>query len=166
MYSHNVLRLAARAPGKRAHLVHTDPEGHPRCPPANAVSRHRRVPPFASSRRPLAHALSHSQWPEPDLSLPTHPQPAWQRLKSYSLRAIRPPDRCGRVRRAVRNSPSDAITCQCVVRRHTCSPVTRRSTRATQARGWCFFSRLTFHKPKSRLGETRAYAAQMIRGVS
>ena len=29
---------------------------------------------------------------------------------------------------------------------------------------WCFFSRLTFHKPKSRLGETRAHAAQMIRG--
>ena len=28
----------------------------------NAVSRHRRVPPFASSRRPLTHALAHLQW--------------------------------------------------------------------------------------------------------
>ena len=31
----------------------------------NAVSRHRRVPPFASSRRPLTHALAHFQWREP-----------------------------------------------------------------------------------------------------
>ena len=32
----------------------------------NAVSRHRRVPPFASSRRPLTHALAHFlQWQEP-----------------------------------------------------------------------------------------------------
>jgi hypothetical protein len=31
----------------------------------NAVSRHRRVPPFASSRRPLTHALAHLQWQEP-----------------------------------------------------------------------------------------------------
>ena len=54
-------------------------------------------------------------------------------MKSDSLRAIRPPDRCGRVS-AVRNSPSDVIACQRVVRRHTCSPVTRRPTRATQAR--------------------------------
>ena len=31
----------------------------------NAVSRHRRAPPFASSRRPLTHALAHLQWQEP-----------------------------------------------------------------------------------------------------
>ena len=65
-------------------------------------------------------------------SLSTHPQEDWQRLKSDSLRAIRPPDRCGRVR-TVRNSPSGGIACQVVVRRHTCFPVTRQSTRATQA---------------------------------
>ena len=54
---------SAQAPGKRARLVCTCPEGYPRrisrmrCP----VSRHRRVPPFASSHR---HALGHSQWQE------------------------------------------------------------------------------------------------------
>ena len=31
----------------------------------NAVSRHRRVPPFASSRRRFTHALAHLQWQEP-----------------------------------------------------------------------------------------------------
>ena len=66
--------------------------------------------------------------------LSTHPQPDWQQLKSCSFCAIRPPDRCGRVR-AVRNSPSDVVVCQRVVRRQTCYPATRRSTRATQARG-------------------------------
>ena len=65
--------------------------------------------------------------------LQTQPPPARQQLKSQRLRAIRRPDRCGRVR-AVRNSPSDVAACHRVVRRHTCSLVTRRSTRATQAR--------------------------------
>ena len=66
--------------------------------------------------------------------LSTHPQPDWQQLKSHSLRAIRPSNRCGRVR-TVHNSPSDMIVCQRAVRRNTCSRVTRRSTRATEARG-------------------------------
>ena len=35
--------------------------------------------------------------------------------------------------RAIRHSPSDVAACHRVVRRHTCSPVTRRSTRARQA---------------------------------
>ena len=39
--------------------------GHSQAHHVNAVSRHRRVPPFASSRRPLTHALSHLQWQEP-----------------------------------------------------------------------------------------------------
>ena len=42
----------------------------------NAVSRHRRVPPFASSRRPLTHALAHLQWQEPPRFLSTQAQPA------------------------------------------------------------------------------------------
>ena len=33
--------------------------------PANAVSRHCREPPFASSRRLPTHTLGHSQWPTP-----------------------------------------------------------------------------------------------------
>ena len=62
------------------------------------------------------------------------PQPARQRLNSSFPRAIRPPDRCGRFR-AVRDSPSDVVACQRVVRIHTRSPVTRRpTTRATHAR--------------------------------
>ena len=62
----------------------------------------------------------------------TQPPPARQQLNSERLRAILRPDRCGRVR-AVRNSPSDVAACRRVVRRHTCSLVTRRMTRATQA---------------------------------
>ena len=41
------------------------PQGLSRTHHVNAVSRHRRVPPFASSRRPLTHALAHLQWQEP-----------------------------------------------------------------------------------------------------
>ena len=51
-----------------------------------------------------------------------HLQPAWQRLESGSLRAIKPLNRCGRVR-AARNSPSGVIVWQYVVRRHTYTPV-------------------------------------------
>ena len=65
--------------------------------------------------------------------LHTQPPPARQQFKSWRLRAIRRPGHCGRVR-AVRNSPSDVAACHHVVRRHTCSLVTGRSTRATQAR--------------------------------
>ena len=55
-------------------------------------------------------------------------------LRGHRPRAVRPPDRYGRVR-AIRDSPSDVAACHRVVRRHTCcSPVTRRSMRATQAR--------------------------------
>ena len=41
------------------------PQGLSRTHHVNTVSRHRRVPPFASSRRPLTHALAHLQWQEP-----------------------------------------------------------------------------------------------------
>ena len=56
-------------------------------------------------------------------------------LRGHRPRAVRPPDRYGRVR-AIRDSPSDVAACHRVVRRHICcSPVTRRrSMRATQAR--------------------------------
>jgi hypothetical protein len=69
--------------------------------------------------------------------LQRQPPPARQQLKSQRLRAIRRPGHCGRRVRAVRrNSPSDVAACHRAVRRHTscCSLVTRRSTRATQAR--------------------------------
>ena len=126
---------SARAPGKRAHLVRTGPNDHSRrtarmrCPDTAVF---RLLPPLVT--RPLT-ALGHSQWPEPPgFADATATSPAAVRqLKSYLLRAIRRPDRCGRVR-AVRDSPSDIAACHRVVRRHTCSPVTRRSTRATQAR--------------------------------
>ena len=61
------------------------------------------------------------------------------RLRSWSAIAmaivtlgIRPLVRYGGAR-AIRDSPSDVAACHRVVRRHTCSPVTRRSTRARQA---------------------------------
>ena len=60
-------------------------------------------------------------------------RPAGHQLKSHRPHAVRPPDRYGRVH-AVRNSPSDVAACQRAVRRHTHSPVIRRSMRATQAR--------------------------------
>ena len=158
---------SARAPGKRAHLV---PRPTPMTvPDANRkrgvpIPRYRRVPPSASSRRPLTHALGHSQWPESS-ALSTHPQPARQRLKSDSLRVIQPPGRCGRVR-AVRNSPSDVVACLRVVRRHTCSPVTRRSMRVAQTRGACGSQAgqpapntalKTSHKIRPRSGELRPF---------
>ena len=55
-------------------------------------------------------------------------------MKSHRPRAIRPLDRYGGAR-TIRDSPSDVAACHRVVRRHTCcSPATRRSMRATQAR--------------------------------
>ena len=126
--------LSSRTPGKRAHLAHTDPENRSRCPPRMRcpdTAVFRPSPPLVA--RSLTRLAIRSGQTHPGLS--THPQPEdWQQLKSHNLRAIRPPGHCGRVR-AVRNSPSDVIACQRVVRRHTCSPVTRRSMRATQARG-------------------------------
>ena len=100
----------------------------------NAVSRHRRVPPFASSRRPLTHALAHLQWQEPPRFIDASATSRGQ-LKSHRPRAVRPPGRYGRAR-AIRDSPSsDVAACNRVVRRHTCfSSATRRSMRATQAR--------------------------------
>ena len=65
---------------------------------------------------------------------PTSHQPDGRyRLKSHRPRAIRPLGRYGGAH-ATRDSPSDIGVCHRVVRRHTrCSPVTRRSMRATQA---------------------------------
>ena len=127
---------SARAPGKRAHLVRTESNGHSRrtarmrCPDTAVF---RLSPPLVA--RPLT-ALGHSQWPEPPgFADATATSPAAV-LKSscYRLRATRRPDRCGRVRAVVRNSPSDIAACHRAVRRQTCYPVTRRSTRATKAR--------------------------------
>ena len=120
-----------RAPGKRVRLVHADSEDFPDAPRACGVP----TPPCSAFR--LLSKPAHSRaWPfavsgqsDPDC-LSAHPEQGWQQLTCCSLRAIRPPGRCGRVR-AVRNSPSDVIACQRVVRRRTCSPVTRRSTYAS-----------------------------------
>ena len=67
--------LGADSPSRRAAEHASAKRTKPPCPHwlrglsqahhVNAVSRHRRVPPFASSRRPLTHALSHLQWQEP-----------------------------------------------------------------------------------------------------
>ena len=101
--------------------------------PANAVSRHRRVPPFASSRRPPTHTLGHSQWPKPPRFVHATAPARW-RLESHRPRAIRPLGRYGGAC-AIRGSPFDVGACHRVVRRYTCcSPAIRRSMRATQAR--------------------------------
>ena len=137
--------LGAESPSRRTARPASARKTSPPCPHwlrglsqahhVNAVSRHRRVPPFASSRRPLTHALAHLQWQSKSHpGLQTQAQPAGHQLKSHRPRAVRPPDRYGRVR-AIRDSPSDVAACHRVVRRHTCcSPATRRSMRATQAR--------------------------------
>ena len=67
--------LGADSPSRRATEHASAKRTKPPCPHwlrglsqthhVNAVSRHRRVPPFASSRRPLTHALAHLQWQEP-----------------------------------------------------------------------------------------------------
>ena len=67
--------LGANSPSRRAAEHASAKRTKPPCPHwrrelsqahhVNAVSRHRRVPPFASSRRPLTHALAHLQWQEP-----------------------------------------------------------------------------------------------------
>ena len=126
---------SARAPGNRAHLARTGPNGHSRrtarmrCPDAAVF---RLSPPLVA--RPLT-TLGHSQWPEPPRfadATASSPAAAEELTPSHDP-TIRRPEHCGRVR-AVRNSRSDVAACHRVVRRHTCSLVTRRSTRATQAR--------------------------------
>ena len=63
----------------------------------NAVSRHRRVPPFASSRRPLTHALAHLQWQEP---------PRFIDASATSLASMKEPSPSrGRTTRPLRASP-------------------------------------------------------------
>ena len=67
--------LGADSPSRRAAEHASAKRTKPPCPHwprglcqahhVNAVSRHRRVPPFASSRRPLTYALAHLQWQEP-----------------------------------------------------------------------------------------------------
>ena len=57
--------------------------------------------------RPLARLAIRSGKSHPGFQ--TQPQPARHRLESHRSRAIRPPERYGRVR-AVRDSPSDAAT--------------------------------------------------------
>ena len=101
-----------------------------RCP--NAMSRCFRALPFASFRRSLTRTPGHLQWPEPPRFVHAT-APAQQRLKRPRHRAIRSLDRYEGAR-AIRDSPSDVAACHRVVRRHTCCPATRRSTRATQAR--------------------------------
>ena len=128
----------AKRQKKRAHLAHTDPEDSSRPPPANALYQHRRVPPFASSRRPLTHALGHLQWQEP---------PGFINAKATSPAAIKNPspshDPTTRPLWATGESapsvtlppPSEVAACQRVAPRGTRSQATRRSARATQARG-------------------------------
>ena len=98
------------------------------------MSRCPRALPFASSHRSLIHALCHSQWPEPPRFVHAT-APARRRLKGHRPRTIQPLGRYGGAR-AIRDSPPDVAAChRAVVRRHTCCPpVTRRPTRATQAR--------------------------------
>ena len=67
--------LGADSPSRRAAEHASAKRTKPPCPHwlrglsqthhVNAVSRHRRVPLFASSRRTLTHALAHLQWQEP-----------------------------------------------------------------------------------------------------
>ena len=130
--------LGADSPSRRAAEHASAKRTKPPCPHwlqglsqthhVNAVSRHRRVPPFASSRRPLTNALAHLQWQEPprfrDASATSRAS-----IKEPSPSRVRPPDRYGRVR-TIRDSPSGVAACHRVVRRHTCcSPATRRSIR-------------------------------------
>ena len=84
--------------------------------------------------RPLT-TPGHLQWPEPPRfsDATASSPPAVEELTPSLDPTTRPLRRCGRVR-AVRNSPSDVAACHRVVRRHTCSLVTRRSTRARQVR--------------------------------
>ena len=102
---------------------------------------------------------------------PTHAFTTSPRLASAIFAPPRPQGRIGRVTRAA----VCPVRARKYNKRTKWSRVAPRSGRSTSRGGqnhpprkpirpWCFFSRLTFHKPKSRLGETRAHAAQMIRG--
>ena len=134
---------SARAPGKRSHLARkahrTHPTTIPDAPRECSITGSIPTPPCSAFHPPSSPAHSQrfairsgqSQRSHPGLQ--THLPPARKQLKSHRLHATRQPDRFGRVR-AVRNSPSDITPCRRVVQRRTCSPVTRRSTRATQAR--------------------------------
>ena len=100
-----------------------------RCPGASVLCL---LPPLVALLI-TTHTLCHSQWPKPPRFVHAT-APARQRLKCHRPRAIRPLGRYGGAR-AIGDSPSDVGACHRVVRRHTCcSPVTRRSMRATQAR--------------------------------
>ena len=135
--------LGAESPSRRTARPASARKSSPPCPHrlhglfrarcANAMSRCLRALPFASSRRSLTHTLGHLQWPEPPRFVHAT-APARGRLKIHRHRAIRSLARYGGAR-AIRDSPSDVAACHRVVRRHTCcSPATRRSMRATQAR--------------------------------
>ena len=110
---------SARAPEKRAHLVHANTKDRSkraprmRCPDT-AVFR-LLSPPLVA--RPLTRLAIRSGQSHPGIQ--TQPPPARQRLERYCLRAIRWPNRCGRVR-AVRNYPSNvhAAACHRVVWTH------------------------------------------------
>ena len=123
-----------RAPGKQVHLVHADRKdcsgrgARVRCPGASVL---RLSPPLV--------ALSFTCWSLDVIgSGQSHPvswtqaQGAWQRPKSHRSRGAVSRKRYGGAR-VTRDSPSNVAACHCVVRRHTRSPVTRRSTRATPA---------------------------------
>ena len=116
------------------------PQGRFQAHHVNVVSWHRRVPPFVSSL-----ALSRV-WPsirsgKSHPGLQTQPQPVRHRLESHCSRAIRPPDRHGRVL-AVRDSPSNAATC------HLPVPT---GTHSTEIPG----DRRDRHKRESRPGPRR-----------
>ena len=104
-----------------------------------------RVPPFASSRRPLTHALAHLQWQEP---------PRFIDVSATSRASIKEPSPSrGPTTRPLRATGKSApsvtlpptlphVIVWCGVRRHTCCLLSvvhrslgdRRSMRATQAR--------------------------------
>ena len=87
--------LGADSPSRRAAEHASAKRTKPPCPHwlrglsqthhVNAVSRHRRAPPFASSRRTLTHALlAHLQWQEP----PTQVYRRKRNQPGINLRAI------------------------------------------------------------------------------
>ena len=99
--------LGADSPSRRAAEHASAKRTKPPCPHwrrgvsqthrVNAVSRHRRVPPFASSRRPLTHALAHLQWQEP---------PRFIDASATSRASIKEPSpSCGPTTRPLQASP-------------------------------------------------------------
>ena len=105
-----------------------------RCPDTAAF---RFSPPLVA--RPLTRLAIRSGKSHPGLQ--TQPQPVRHRFESHRSRAIRPPDRYGRVR-AVRDSPSNAATC------HRAVPT---GTHSTELPG----DRRDRHKREPRLGPRR-----------